>query len=310
MRLAILLSFVITCQFDATAGPPVKTFRYPRVYGATGRPYGPTQAHYQYHRQYGRPWHGYGGLTAQVPTGRTGRLHGTVGHRHHFGHRHHYGYMPYSYYRSPYYGYNSYGGLSFGFGYGPAYSYLPAAPVVIQAQPQFIGPNPFHNSVLNDALLENEARWGQKLIIEPQIKTVDRPIKDSTPAAKLKSLRLQAQGDEWFRKQKYLLAYSRYKRAAVEANDRAEAHFRLAYALTALGRFSGAVQEFKRGLRLDPVWPVTGKGLSQVFGDDNQLAKLSKIHKVADWVREDIRVAGSTKGWCTMMSSAGSIELR
>ena len=28
---------------------------YPRVYGPTGRLYGPTQAEYQYQRQYGRP---------------------------------------------------------------------------------------------------------------------------------------------------------------------------------------------------------------------------------------------------------------
>ena len=31
--------------------------------------YGPTQAHYQYQRQYGRPWHGLGGNTATVTSG-------------------------------------------------------------------------------------------------------------------------------------------------------------------------------------------------------------------------------------------------
>ena len=35
---------------------------YPRVYSQTGKLYGPTQAHYQYARQYGRPWHGYRGI--------------------------------------------------------------------------------------------------------------------------------------------------------------------------------------------------------------------------------------------------------
>lgn len=35
---------------------------YPRVYGPTGRLYGPTQAPYQYQRQYGNSWSGYRGI--------------------------------------------------------------------------------------------------------------------------------------------------------------------------------------------------------------------------------------------------------
>src|SRR6185369_5686888 len=35
---------------------------YPQVYGPTGHLYGPTQANYQYERQYGHPWHGQGGI--------------------------------------------------------------------------------------------------------------------------------------------------------------------------------------------------------------------------------------------------------
>ena len=54
--LALCALPVATAQAD-----PPGSFRYPRVYGYTGRPYGPTQAHYQYQRQYGRAWDGYGG---------------------------------------------------------------------------------------------------------------------------------------------------------------------------------------------------------------------------------------------------------
>ena len=66
-RLALLCLSVSLGLFGSEsvrAGHRSKTIRYPRVYGPAGRPYGPTQAHYQYQKRYGRPWHGYGGLTA------------------------------------------------------------------------------------------------------------------------------------------------------------------------------------------------------------------------------------------------------
>ena len=46
-----------------------QTIHYPRVYGATGHLYGPTQAYYQYQRQYGHPWNGHGGITAPATVG-------------------------------------------------------------------------------------------------------------------------------------------------------------------------------------------------------------------------------------------------
>lgn len=286
-----LLSSCVCLLFlaEAAAHPPAgsKTVHYPRVYGATGHTYGPTQAHYQYQRQYGRPWHGYGGETVTLPTGSLTQHHHSSG----------YTYRPYSYYPFAYSGYSPYVGYYSGVSvgppgyadYGPVHSYIPMAPIVIQAHPQFIGQNPFDNSVLKDALLENELRWGKDLIVEPQVQTVEREIRESTPAAKLKSLRAQAQGDEWFRKENYLQAYSRYKVAVAEADDRADAHFRLGYALLAMGRYDRAVKEMKRGLRIDPAWPVTGESLSTIFGPENLLAKSTTMSEVTAWVREDIR---------------------
>lgn len=277
----------MTCLLASEAAAQ-RTIRYPRVYGATGRPYGPTQAHYQYQRQYGRPWHGYGGLTATVGNGFS-LQYSSPG----FGHH---SYSPYGYgtsfYAGPVYGGAVYGGavgVPGYYNYGPLYSYIPMAPTVLQGHPQFIGPNPFNNSVLNEARLENEKRWGKELHIEPEVKTVERPIKKSTAAAQLKSLRAQSQGDEWFRKGNYLQAYSRYKKAVSEADDRATAHFRLAYCLVAMGRYDRAVSEMKRGLRIDPTWPVTGDGLAVLFGADNQLAKSTTVSQVTAWVREDVR---------------------
>ena len=277
-RTSILLSATV-CLFVASAAlghPPSgsRTTRYPRVYGATGHLYGPTQAHYQYQRQYGRPWHGYRGLSANYG--------------HHHQHSFGYGYSPFSYQRYGYSAYSPYVGF-YGRAAGPVYSYIPMAPIVIQGHPQFIGSNPFNNSVLKKALKENDERWGKQLIVKPQIKTVERPIRESTPAAKLKSLRAQSQGDHWFKKGNYLQAYSRYKTAVSHADDRADAHFRLGYVLVAIGRCERGVEELKRGLKIDPAWPVTGESLSQIFGAENPLAKSTMVSKVTAWVSEDIR---------------------
>jgi hypothetical protein len=49
---------------------PSGTGTFPIVYGPTGRPYGPTQAYYQYEQEYGRQWDGIGG--APLPAGYNG----------------------------------------------------------------------------------------------------------------------------------------------------------------------------------------------------------------------------------------------
>src|SRR5262249_14221680 len=118
---------------------------------------------------------------------------------------------------------------------------------------------------------------------------VQRPIRESSPAAKAKSQQYLAQGDMWFRKQNYIQAFARYKNAATEAPDLATPHFRMALPLTAQRRFETAIAEIKSGLARDRSWAVTGESLDDLFGEDNQLAKSSLIHVVADWSRADIR---------------------
>ena len=92
--------------------------RYPRVYGATGRMYGPTQAPYQYQLQYGRQWHGYRGIPGGAEIGAVNgypRVYGGQG-VYYSG-----GYAPYW---GPYsgYGYPVYGGYYGGY-YGPVYGW-------------------------------------------------------------------------------------------------------------------------------------------------------------------------------------------
>ncbi|MBW3539757.1 MAG: hypothetical protein KY476_05760 [Planctomycetes bacterium] len=276
----------------AAAGQDTNSFRYPRVYGATGRPYGPTQAHYQYERQYGRPWHGYGGLTAHGVQPQFSAGHGYHGHSHGgFGHRHFslsfslpYGCLSYDQGLSGYYApHATYGYVPPLYStYGPVYGYSYGA----QPYGAPVYANPHNNALLEQARLEEELRWQQPLAVEPVIAAPRLP-EPSTAAEKLKSIRAQAHGDVWFRKTEYLQAYLRYKQAIDHARDRAEPYFRLAMAFAALGRHSLAVRELKRGLELDPTWPTTGQKLDELFGHENVIARNAVLARAIDWVRED-----------------------
>lgn len=290
VALGVSLAAFAAPDIPARADSPGGAFRYPRVYGPTGRPYGPTQAHYQYQRQYGRPWHGEGGLTAR------GYGHAHYGGSHSYGYvpygYHAYGYQAYGYSPIPHWGYGDAGGIVGPPGYadyGPVYSGLPPAAIVIQPHPLFHGSNPFDNPVLHQAHEENEARWNQPLSVEAVEHAPPKFLEPSSAEAKLKSLRSQGYGDVWLRKTDFVQAYLRYKQAIDHARDRSEPYFRLAVAYAGLGRYELAVRELKRGLRLDPAWPSTGGSLDALFGEDNQLAKSAIVGSVVAWVREDIR---------------------
>ena len=96
-------------------------------------------------------------------------------------------------------------------------------------------------------------------------------------------------GDEKMRKQLWAQAYIDYRAAVDVAPDRAEAHYRLGYVFASLQHYGSAVREFKRGVFLDPTLPQTGAKLVTVFGPNSQIMRTSLMHKVADWLREDIR---------------------
>ncbi len=242
--------------------------RYPRVYGATGRPYGPTQAHYQYQRRYGRTWHGRGGAAVRYPDPVRGYYP-----RHAYGWGLPVGLLSYGYACQPW--------------LAPNFSGNVTSPLVHTRYPDPLLPSPdvYNNDALRDAWLENQSQpdAGRFPKIAPQVAT------PSTPEATMRSVRAERRGDEWFRQQQYSQAHERYEHAISLAEDRPEPWFRKAFALAALGHFYPAARTIQRGLEVDPDWPSKGESLDSLFGPDNVLAKTALLHRVSSWVRADVR---------------------
>jgi hypothetical protein len=86
----------------------------------------------------------------------------------------------------------------------------------------------------------------------------------------------------------YAQAHAAYRQAGRYAQERAIPRFRSGMALMAMNRFPEALGELKRGLQIDPTWPETGEALDAIYGV-HTLAKLSMKHRVANWVRRDVR---------------------
>lgn len=267
------------CVMSATA-PLGAQQPYPTVYGATGHPYGPTQAAYQHERQYGQPWHGYGGQTDTGP-----RYHSyTLG-----------GYPFASGWRYPgalgpgvvaplvspapgltYWIPGGYG--AFGL-YGRSGYTLPYPAYGIAQQPP--------TAPLTDASQFNGNRWSDALLSGKPDPTT-RPALPSSAEAKLRSRRAQIQGDEHMRKQAWQHAYVDYKRAVGYADDLAEAHLRLGFALLTVHHYDTAAAAFKRALHLDPSLPQSGFTLESLYGPDSDLTRASIISRVTEDVEKDV----------------------
>jgi hypothetical protein len=204
-----------------------------------------------------------------------------------------------NYYNGPVGGFGPFGYGAFGYPpIAPPY-YGPLAPVVVQTQPIFIGPNPADNPAIQEWMPQFKGQKGvngqngNPNVVppaeQPRQADVRVFVKPTTPEAKRKSIRYQAQGDEWFVRQNYLQAFARYKQAYSAAPDRPDPRFRMAVALAAMAEYGPAVDELKRLARLDPEWPTHGDRLDDIFGAEHNLSKNAVLLKVAAWVREDIR---------------------
>lgn len=268
---ALLLAVVFVGQ-PVAAGPPLRT--YPRVYGSNGQLYGPTQAHYQYQRQYGRPWHGMNGLRGGVGVGYVNGYPGG-GARHYYAGSAFCG--PYLY--PPVY----YGGYDYGYA---GSGYASPMPLINSIQPQIPAD---HQAVLQEWMQDNHRQWKSPLETMPVEQLPRRFIKPSTAAAKANSIRLQHAGDLQFEQLDFSNAVSNYQDAVLAAQDRSEPYFRLALAKAAINRFEEAAQNFKLGLQLDGDWPQTGPQLIDLFGEHNLLPITQLKHQVLNWVQEDIR---------------------
>jgi hypothetical protein len=224
------------------------------------------------------------------------------------------GYFPVYYgASSPYYYGNGFG-YGFGTGYGqfwgqspfwgqwpvPAFGFvntvaIPAGPITYPVIPLpgynydplgTMGPN--LNPVIQDGLRENAERWGEDL---PEFKPdpIQRPVAPSTNEAKLRSLELQRQGDERMQRQEWAQALSLYRRSVSAAEDRADAHFRLAFASMAIRDYVTGVAELRRAIHLDRGLVQASPTLAQILGEQNQQTRLVFLENLAGWVRQDIR---------------------
>ncbi len=285
----VLVVAMVGGLLSLSATPAWSQARYPRVYGATGRPYGPTQAHYQYERQYGRPWHGYGGYSTNQPV----QHHVTIA-APYFPVYYGSGYCVdplappiYGGYASPivtapglsFYGPGVFG--SFGISGTPGL-YVPRPDHDLARQPEFL------SAPLAEAWRENQERWGKNLPDVPP-DPATRPVTPSSTAARLRSLEAQSRGDEHLRLQEWQLAYLDYKQAVDAAEDRGEAQLRLGLVLLVLRHYDTAAVAFKRAFHIQPDLVQTAPSLSDLFGSDSQLVRSSLAHKLVDHVQVDIR---------------------
>ncbi len=289
-------SFAISVPQDAQAQGAGKS--YPLVYGSTGRPYGPTQAHYQYQLRYGRPWHGGNGRVSRNYSGG--------------------GYLP---------GYA--GGAYFpvyGTPYAPAYYGLN---VPIYATPNVIYPGPIYSQfgaygyfgaipgvpTINHVPFQTGG-VGQTMIgrgfqpdpflpqddFLPPNNPLNAPIEptpiveESTPQQRERALRMRVLGDEAFAITDYRKAGERYREAASIAPDQADPRYRLAISLAARGRFEEAVEQLKTATTLDMEWPSSGVTLDELYGlnaPNNDLAKRDEKNRIktriAEWTNRDVR---------------------
>lgn len=99
----------------------------------------------------------------------------------------------------------------------------------------------------------------------PSEKVLDRATNAQSKAL---AWRFIAFGDAQFAQGNYVAANSRYRKAAQTAPQLADAHFRQAFALAAMGRDQQAAAALARGLELDPRWPQGDFHLQELFGDD------------------------------------------
>lgn len=145
---------------------------------------------------------------------------------------------------------------------GPATVPTQPIPLLPRPRPQ-IAPLPLRNAVANPAPA-------------PQ-----KPARVSNAETLARARQFVRFGDEHFLKQEFNDALQRYKKGAVAAPDLAEAYFRQAWCQIALGQYSAAAKNLKRGLRLDPEWPKSQFRLALIYGD-NHLAQAVHVDGLAE----------------------------
>lgn len=315
MRLALSCA-VILAAGSCFAQPGVT---YPKVYGPTGSLYGPTQAHYQYERQYGRAWVSPSGRSVRVdPNGGGGYTYQAPSHVPQVP------VVPYGYgpYAAGYRGVHVHTpfvnvGVGVGFGrsvvlnvpgivgfrsgypYGSGitaigvdpYGYSYTAPVSPFLYDPIAAGDPIglDNTAMARARLEEQQCWQQPLAVEPVVGRPRPLVERSSRDMILRSVTHRTDGDRWFQKLRFSTAFDKYKAAIRAAGELPDSHLRAGFALVAMGKPSLAASYFERAVELAPELPQTGMPLEDLFGVENALVRSSTILKTSAWVREDIR---------------------
>lgn len=271
-----LMSFCTTTAYSQNQG-------YPTVIGASGQPYGPTQAEYQYQMRYGRPSPGSrGGDGLRYVNGYPGPGGGGGGHG--WG-----GYNPFlymdvgPYVPPPTNGYVYYPSTAFYGNFGSVNYGLPMMqPYLNQPVPQGMQPldgNP-------------AAIFGNGSATYTRFPTITHPepvIAPSSPKAVENSFEFQTSGDLQLQQLNYLAASERYRKAINAARDRADPRYRVAVTLAARGRYLEAVDQLRLATQIDPTWPQRASSLDELFGAQNTFEKTRVKERIAEWTLQDPR---------------------
>ena len=185
---------------------------------------------------------------------------------------------------------------------GRSYVYRPQFPVYdygydyypygwnYHSYPSWYAPSYWHYSYSAPLVMPDHALFGpvaaqrflgvnrpaapQQVIVVQDADNADRPA----PAARLvnrgalaASRRFIGFGDAHFRGGKYSEALHRYKNAAASTRTLADAYFRQAYALMALGRYEPAALAIEQGLALDRNWAQSGFHNDDLYGNNGEI---------------------------------------
>jgi len=199
-----------------------------------------------------------------------------------FGGSFFYGTVSPSYY-GPYYGnsFNNYGPDYFG---SPLTYQVPRLPTQTPLVDQLRVAEQFRQ----DALKEEEAKR-VRMIGEARPEIPLKALKVSTTQQRLRSQRLQMNGDQIFRQQRYQEALRIYRDANHAAPDRPGPYFRMAVTYAIEGKYESSVAFLKRTLEMEPGWPQVGDSLTALFGDENMSERSSLLIEMSRWVEADIR---------------------
>ncbi len=183
-----------------------------------------------------------------------------------------------------------------GYVYSPGYTAVWGYPLTTGAiiSPGYYWPAPMPMSVMPGSPLSapHDALPSQISPYEkfpgPKIDPAEKPVLLSSTSARLKSLKLQVNGDQYLRKQMWYHANVNYKQAVAAADDQAEAHLRYGISLAAMKRFDEALSQFKRAVFINPDLPRLNLTLETLFGPSSQVVRSSLLSAAADWLQADL----------------------